>query len=157
MKILSFELPLFQTCQVTCFKKLLSATTQNWRTAVVTGAQLAYTHPCNPSTLCHTLCPELHYKDPQVAFFRRLHWHDSTGFSGTGLAQQKESVLPCGLFLRNAPIKLPVRAANGKKPTDPGFIWSHQYIFVEKPWRMFRFLSPTCFKLPNNWKKLISK
>lgn len=116
-----------------------------------------YATGIHASIFFHILCPEKHYKEPQVEFFLHLHWHDCTGFSGTGLAQQKESVLPCGLFRRNMAIKLLVRIANFIKPTDFGFICSHQYIFVEKHWRMFRFLSPTCFKQFNNWKERISK
>lgn len=119
----------------------------NWHTCIHT------THP----HFCHMLCPEMHYKEPQVEIFLHLHWHDRIGFSGTGLAQQKESVLPCSLFLRNIAISLPVRVANCKKHIDLGFIWSHQYIFLEKPWRMFRFLSPTCFTQFNNWKEHVSK
>lgn len=112
------------------------------RSALDTGIQAAHLHPCSTSVFCHIPCPKMHYEEPQVGFFLHLHWHDCTGFSGTGLAQQEESALPCGLSLRSAVIKLLVRAANCKTPTDPGFIWSHQYIFVKKRWRMFRFLSP---------------
>lgn len=74
-----------------------------------------------------------------------------------GLDWHKRSILPCDLFLRNAVIELPVRAADHKNTTDPGFIWNYQYIFVDKPQRMFMFLNPSCFKQFNNWKEHISK
>lgn len=56
-----------------------------------------------------------------------------TVLASAGLDWHRKSVLPCDLFLRNAAIKLPVRAADCKNTTDPGFIWNYQYIFVDKP------------------------
>lgn len=73
---------------------------------------------------CHIPCPKMHYKEAQDGF--SLHFHCMAGLAG------QESALPCDVS-RSAVLQLLGRAASCNNPTDPEFIWSHQFVFVKKP------------------------